>query len=323
MASFEGDQLFGGVRVVHVPGLQGPIGEPGPQGDQGPQGERGPIGERGPQGPQGIMGPQGEQGPQGDSFNPDATGSMSDRPQFDNRPRNFSFLALDTATLYFKLSDAVGDWSNGVSLRGDQGLTGPEGEKGEKGEKGDKGDTGPEGPQGEVGPRGPEGPQGEKGDRGEIGPQGLKGEAGVDGTNYQPDYEGLEADRRVYDDYVRGTSYFAWDTGKLYFKRSNGLADWTDGIEFGRGPVGPKGDKGDKGDPGDIGPQGPPGEQGLEGEPGPPGASVNEFLMAPDPEAYFLEIYGQTHGDVIGSLVVQESPFDPDPVAVLDKVLKE
>ena len=46
-------------------------------------------------------------------------------------------------------------------------------------------------------------------------------------------------------------------------------------------------------------------------------------LMNPDPEVYFLEIYGETHGDVIGDLVVQEMPFDPDPVDVLDKVLKE
>lgn len=314
------DQLFGGVRVVHVPGIQGAAGPEGPEGPVGPQGDRGPIGERGPQGPQGVMGPQGPQGEKGDSFTPDATGPRDSRSSFDNRPRNFTYLATDTAVLYYKLSDSVGDWSEGVSLRGDTGLTGPQGPKGdkgdtgEKGDKGDTGETGPRGAQGEVGPKG------DKGDQGEVGPQGEKGEAGNDGTNYDPEYEGPENERYVYDDYVRGTSYFAWDTGKLYFKKSNSTADWTEGIEFGRGPVGPKGEKGDKGDKGDTGPQGERGPQGIQG---PDGKSVNEFLMDPDPELYFLKVYGETHGDIIGSLVVQEDPFDPDPVEVFDKTIKE
>lgn len=44
--------------------------------------------------------------------------------------------------------------------------------------------------------------------------------------------------------------------------------------------------------------------------------------MVPDPEEYFLSIYGETHGDVIGSLVVQENPFNPDPTEILDNILK-
>ena len=60
----------------------------------------------------------------------------------------------------------------------------------------------------------------------------------------------------------------------------------------------------------------------LQGAKGDPGQSVNEFLMVPDPEEYFLSIYGETHGDVIGSLVVQENPFNPDPTEILDNILK-
>lgn len=61
----------------------------------------------------------------------------------------------------------------------------------------------------------------------------------------------------------------------------------------------------------------------LKGNKGDPGQSVNEFLMSPDPELYFLSIYGQTSGDIIGNLYVQEDPFDPDPTDVFDTILKE
>ena len=295
MHSFE-DQLFGGVRVVHVPGVQGPRGEEGPEGPQGPQGERGPIGERGPQGPQGVQGPQGETGPQGQSFTPDATGPRDSRSLYDNQNANFTYFALDTATIYYKLTNALGDWSDGVCLRGDTGEQGPQGIQGEKGDKGDKGDQGEQGIQGEVGPEGPQGKTGPRGEQGIQGEKGEKGDPGNDGLNYDPSYTGPDAERYVYNDYIKGTSYLAWDTGLLYFKKSNSTADWTEGIPFGRGP------------------------QGIKGA---DGKSVNEFLMTPDPELYFLEVYGETHGDIIGDLVVQEAPFDPDPTEILNTILEE
>ena len=61
----------------------------------------------------------------------------------------------------------------------------------------------------------------------------------------------------------------------------------------------------------------------LKGNKGDPGQSVNEFLMNPDPELYFLSIYGETSGDIIGDLTVLEDPFDPDPTEVLETILKE
>ena len=52
------------------------------------------------------------------------------------------------------------------------------------------------------------------------------------------------------------------------------------------------------------------------------GNSANEILMSPDPEKYFLEIYGQSTGDIIGSLVVNQSPISPDPSDTFASVLK-
>lgn len=51
------------------------------------------------------------------------------------------------------------------------------------------------------------------------------------------------------------------------------------------------------------------------------GNSANEILMSPDPEKYFLEIYGQTTGDIIGSLVVNQSPISPDPSDTFASIL--
>ena len=282
------DHLFGGVVRVAVPGIQGPKGDQGPVGPQGPIGPQGIQGERGERGPQGVQGPKGEVGPQGESFNPNVTGALADRLKYDNEPTNFTFLDADTLTIYYKKSDASGDWSDGTSIRGPRGYQGEEGPQGDigpmgpqgaQGEKGEKGEKGDKGDQGETGPRGPQGPKGDKGERGD------------DGLNYDPDYRGPEAERWLYDDYIKGTSYFAVDTGMLYFKLSNSSGDWTAGIEFGRGP---------KGDP---------------------GQSVNEFLMDPDPVAYFDLIYGMSHGDIIGGLFVEEKPFDPEPVETFEEAL--
>ena len=72
--------------------------------------------------------PQGIKGDRGDPFTVDSVGLLVDRSLYDTRVKGFSFLALDTGEIYFKLSDTVGDWS----------LAAPFG----KGEKGDKGDIG-------------------------------------------------------------------------------------------------------------------------------------------------------------------------------------
>lgn len=60
----------------------------------------------------------------------------------------------------------------------------------------------------------------------------------------------------------------------------------------------------------------------LQGNKGEPGQSANEILMDPDPEKYFLQIYGQTTGDIIGSLVVEQSPVLPDPTDSFNNAVK-
>ncbi|MEE1407927.1 MAG: hypothetical protein U0K42_11805 [Bacteroidales bacterium] len=106
------------------------------------------------------------------------------------------------------------------------------------------------------------------------------------------------------------------DTLVLYYKLTAALGDWSDGVSL-RGEIGMTGPQGPQG------PQGEKGEQGEAGPAGPAGESVNEFLMDPDPELYFLKVYGESTGTVIGDLLVAEPPFAPDPVSILDSVLKE
>lgn len=279
------DHLFGGVVRVAVPGIQGPQGEVGPTGPVGPEGPQGIQGERGERGPQGIPGPEGPIGPQGDSFQPDARGTMLDRTKYDTATAGFTFLDVNTLTLYTKLSATSGAWNEGVSF------IGPAGPQGAQGPIGPVGPAGPQGPQGEPGPQGPQGEIGPQGSRGERGPQGIQGDKGDPGTSYDPDYIGPFIERVYYDDYPKYTTFLALDIGMLYFKQSNASGNWSDGIPFG------KGDKGDKGDPGPQGPQGETGPQGIPGPEGPSGDGGIPGLMSPDPREYFLYILGES-GDI-------------------------
>jgi hypothetical protein len=72
--------------------------------------------------------PQGIKGDRGDAFEVNSVGNLAERTLYDTRTKGFSFLAIDEATIYFKLSDTSGDWSLGAPFG--------------KGDKGDKGDTG-------------------------------------------------------------------------------------------------------------------------------------------------------------------------------------
>lgn len=49
--------------------------------------------------------------------------------------------------------------------------------------------------------------------------------------------------------------------------------------------------------------------------------AMNSYVI-PDPETYFLEVYGVPDNEkIIGDILVQEKPFSPDPSDVLNKVL--
>lgn len=45
--------------------------------------------------------------------------------------------------------------------------------------------------------------------------------------------------------------------------------------------------------------------------------------MDPDPEKYFLEIYGRSSGDVIGDLITNEPIITPAPVETFNQSLEE
>jgi hypothetical protein len=66
--------------------------------------------------------PQGIKGEKGDSFSVNAVGLTVDRSLYDEQVKGFSFLAIDTALMYFKLSNTSADWSDGASFG-----VGPEG----------------------------------------------------------------------------------------------------------------------------------------------------------------------------------------------------
>ena len=129
-----------------TPAARAALSVPGPV---GPQGAVGPVG------PQGI---QGVKGDVGSSFDADAKDLFANRSLYNIQPKGFSFLAIDTGNLYFKLSATSGDWSPGFVYG--------------------KGDTGAAGA---VGPQGPAGPQGLQGIPGAVGPVGAPGLDGLPG----------------------------------------------------------------------------------------------------------------------------------------------
>jgi len=72
--------------------------------------------------------PQGIKGDKGDSFEVNAVGLFAGRSVYNDRVTGFSFLAIDLALIYFKLSAASGDWSIGAPFgKGDQGAPGSTG----------------------------------------------------------------------------------------------------------------------------------------------------------------------------------------------------
>ena len=61
-------------------------------------------------------------GIKGDSLRYDEVGQFSDRSKYDDKPYKFSFLAVDERKIYIKLSNNRGDWSQGISVDGKDGV---------------------------------------------------------------------------------------------------------------------------------------------------------------------------------------------------------
>lgn len=235
------------------------------------------------------------------------------------------------------------------SLRGPQGLPGRDGKDGLDGSDGAtfkptvnaNGDLSWENDKGLANPEA-------------VNIKGPKGDSGVDGATFKP-FVNSEGDVSWTNDQglqnpptvnIKGPQGKQGEQGKA-FTFDDFTPEQIDSLKI-------KGDKGEKGDPGnaleylgsyetfdDLKNAKPVGEKGdiyfihstdetyfwsveqqewvsigvIKGE------SANEILMTPDPEKYFLEIYGQSTGDIIGSLVVNQSPIFPDPSDTFASVL--
>lgn len=265
-------------------GKDGLRGLRGFQGDKGDKGDKGDTGPQGPAGEQGLPGATGPKGDTGATFNADVKDVSANLSNYASQPKGYSFLCMDTGMLYWKLSDASGDWSEGVQFKGDKGDTGPQGAKGEQGIQGPKGETGDRGPIGERGEKGEIGIQGPQGEQGEKGEKGEKGEVGA---SFIASVSDLRSERGKYNDQTKGFSFLAIDEGKVYWKLSDTESDtaWSQGFSFGSG------EKGEKGDPGED------------------GTSALECSIDPDPTEYFRQVYGYPQGwmpDVVGAI-------NPDP----------
>ncbi|MER8422472.1 phage tail fiber protein [Mesorhizobium sp. M1403] len=113
---------------------------------KGETGDKGDVGAPGPVGPQGTQGLQGPQGPAGDNYSPDGKGLTAGRSAFNAQALGFSYLDIQTGTLYWKLSATSGDWSAGIAFgagaQGIQGIQGPVGAQGAAGATGAAGTPG-------------------------------------------------------------------------------------------------------------------------------------------------------------------------------------
>ena len=109
-------------------------------------------GKDGRNGVDGKDGKDGQKGDVGSSFDADYRGLISERSMFDAYSKGFSFLAMDEGKLYFKLSDASGDWSSGYTYgkgdQGDPGINGVDGSPGAPGLPGEDGTNGKDGKDG-------------------------------------------------------------------------------------------------------------------------------------------------------------------------------
>ena len=156
---------------------------------------------------------------------------------------------------------------------------------GPKGDKGDTGAVGPQGEKGDTGDTGPQGPQGDKGDQGEKGDRGEKG----DGLHVNGQYETYESMIAAHPTGAQGDAWHIKSTSEVWAWDIDQMT-WVN-----LGPL-----------------------IGVKGDTGP---SANEVLMDPDPEQYFLQIYGETSGDLVGELVVNEPLLEEDPVDTFDEAL--
>ncbi len=71
-----------------------------------------------------------------------------------------------------------------------------------------------------------------------------KGDKGARGEAFKVNAMGLIAQKSSYDTQLKDFSFFATDTGEIYFKNTNASADWSVPIPFGKGERGKTGERG-------------------------------------------------------------------------------
>ena len=204
----------------------------------------------------GEQGPQGEAGIDGSDF--EFKGSIDTKANLLNvvdPVKGWSYIVEvdesdnDLPNVIYVYNDD--NWIAGGSLKGDQGLQGPQGLQGIQG------DVGPAGPQGIQGDEGPAGPQGIQGDEGPAGPQGIQGpqgEQGETGTGIQSTVNNNDGTFTI--NYSDNSSFTT--------------ADLT-GPQGDVGPAGPQGIQGVQGI------QGPQGDQGIQGPAGENAPSITQI----------------------------------------------
>jgi len=219
-----GQSLIGPTGPQGPQGNQGPAGATGPQGQTGltgPTGTQGPIGQTGPAGATGATGPEGPQGPAGGPQGPIGLTGPQGTPGTDGKTilsgtNNPTVTTGTNGDFYINTSNNIifgpkinGNWPNGVSLIGPQGI------------------------QGAQGPTGPPGAVGMTGNQGIQGPAGAQGSQGVAGNNGRTILSGVINPTSSVGS--NGDFYINTATSYLFGPKSNG--NWPDGISL----VGPPG----------------------------------------------------------------------------------
>ena len=184
-------------------------------------------GAQGSKGSQGDKGLQGDKGAQGLAFNNFLTGLYAGRPLHDSKPEGFSYLAVDSGKIYFRLGKIVGKWSAGVPFG--------------KGERGDAFKIDAYGPSGsrslhtlkEVGFTYYATDLQEVYFRTRTGWTPGVPIVRLPGRHFMVDKQGKYADINTYSRREEGFTYYAKDEGKVYFKKAGGLiTGWTNGVQF-------------------------------------------------------------------------------------------
>ena len=181
-------------------------------------------GDQGAQGDQGVQGEKGEKGEDGQSFKSPESGFYVDRSTHDSELSGYSFFALDSGLLYFRVGTTPGNWSKGVPYgKGARGGTFSINQYGVYADQ-SKHDSELEGytyyaldhhkvyfKQ-------------------KIGWSSGVPMARLSGDPFEVDREGVYADLGAYSLEKQGFTYYATDTGKIYFRKES--PGWTEGTRY-------------------------------------------------------------------------------------------